>query len=158
MVAEARAISAETGLDELISFEVGDMRTLEGLPDEGFDVVLANGVLMYALTPDDLDASLRAVRRVLRPGGHLVAYHRSRWRAAHPEHGGRPSQLLPRRLQPGYGDPGWKRWIAPPELAWRLRRAGFDGVRMVGFRGSARHTRWPLRLFGESYGIAGTRR
>ncbi len=39
-------------------------------PDESFDLVIANHMLYHV---DDLDRALGEIRRVLRPGGHLVA-------------------------------------------------------------------------------------
>ena len=52
-----------------IDFQVGDAQTLAGLADGAFAGVVAN-LSLHNL--DDLAAAVRAVRRVLRPGGWLV--------------------------------------------------------------------------------------
>lgn len=59
------ALAALRGLD----VQVGDIRTLPW-PDQLFDTVVANWMLYHV---PDLSAGLREVRRVLAPGGRLVA-------------------------------------------------------------------------------------
>ena len=57
--------AALRGLD----VQIGDIQLMPW-PDELFDVVVANWMLYHV---PDLDAGLREIRRVLRPGGRLVA-------------------------------------------------------------------------------------
>ena len=52
-----------------VSAQVADVQQLP-FPDEGFDVVVAMWMLYHL---PDLDQGLREIRRVLRPGGRLVA-------------------------------------------------------------------------------------
>jgi SAM-dependent methyltransferase len=56
-------------------FQVADAENLD-FPDETFDVVYSHGVLHH--TPD-IDAAVREVHRVLKPGGRAIVmlYHRS---------------------------------------------------------------------------------
>lgn len=65
--AVARGIERHPGID----LRVGDLRS--GLPfaDASHDIVVLFGVMWYLL--DSVDACLREIRRVLRPGGLLAA-------------------------------------------------------------------------------------
>jgi ubiquinone/menaquinone biosynthesis C-methylase UbiE len=66
MIEEARAaLSSECSL----KFEVMDVQCL-ALPDARFDTVIANHMLYHV---PDLPRGLREIRRVLRPGGKLIA-------------------------------------------------------------------------------------
>ena len=68
MVAAARARAAVLGLSN-VTFQRMDAQKLE-LPDASFDVVLCALGLMYV--PDPV-AALSEMRRILRPGGRMVA-------------------------------------------------------------------------------------
>jgi SAM-dependent methyltransferase len=68
MVAAAKAEAAEGGLTQA-SFARRDMEDI-GLPDDSVDVVVCAFGLMYAA---NRAAALAEIRRVLRPGGRLVA-------------------------------------------------------------------------------------
>ncbi|MFC0627091.1 class I SAM-dependent methyltransferase [Kribbella deserti] len=52
-----------------ISYQQGDAHTLEGLADESFDGVVC---FMALMDIPDLDAALRSIARILRPGGWFV--------------------------------------------------------------------------------------
>jgi ubiquinone/menaquinone biosynthesis C-methylase UbiE len=68
MLDAARAHEAAEPLG--IRYVLADAQTLEGLPDESFDLVTCQLALMDI---PDLGATLAAVARVLRPGGAFVA-------------------------------------------------------------------------------------
>ncbi len=61
--AAARSLAAD--------FRVGDVVTLEGLPDQAFDLVL-DGCCLHCIVGEDRAATLRSARRVLKPGGYLL--------------------------------------------------------------------------------------
>lgn len=67
MVAEERAALAASGA--AFAFTVADIEALP-YPDGAFDLVIANHMLYHV---PDRSTALREVRRVLRPGGYLVA-------------------------------------------------------------------------------------
>jgi SAM-dependent methyltransferase len=62
------AVVASGRIDRLLQGDAADI--LPGLPAGHFDCVVLNDVIEHVLEPGDL---LRAVHRVLEPGGHLVA-------------------------------------------------------------------------------------
>ena len=66
MLAKARAAAAEMGISN-VEFVEGEAERLP-LPDEGFDVVISNGVI--DLIPDK-DAVFAELHRVLVPGGRI---------------------------------------------------------------------------------------
>lgn len=51
---------------------VADSTAMEPIPDDSVDVVFASNFFEHLPTTDDLLATLREVRRVLRPGGRLL--------------------------------------------------------------------------------------
>ena len=68
MMAVGREKVEKAGLQDIISFQKEDCMKLS-FPDETFDAVTsAYGVRNF----EDLDAGLREMQRVLRPGGHLL--------------------------------------------------------------------------------------
>lgn len=68
MMAVGREKVMRAGLQEVISFQWEDCTRLS-FPNDTFDAVTsAYGVRNF----DDLDAGLQEIRRVLRPGGHLL--------------------------------------------------------------------------------------
>jgi ubiquinone/menaquinone biosynthesis C-methylase UbiE len=71
----ARAHSAALGLEGTVV--IGDAEAMP-FADQSFDRASANGVLHH--TPD-IDAALREMRRVLRPGGlaTIIVYNRNSW-------------------------------------------------------------------------------
>ena len=65
LIEQARVLAAARGVAASVRFEVADLYELP-FPDESFDAVFANGVLMHLRQPV---RALAELRRVLRPGG-----------------------------------------------------------------------------------------
>ncbi len=80
MVRVARARAASAGLSETVRFERGDSQRLP-FPDATFDAVVNECAVGI---PDDSQAVLDEMARVVRPGGAVVI-HESTWRAPLPE-------------------------------------------------------------------------
>jgi ubiquinone/menaquinone biosynthesis C-methylase UbiE len=75
---QARQRSQASNVPELASIRVGDARTLE-FPDTCADVVMMHGPLYHLTTRDDRLQALREAKRVLRPGGVLLAFAITRY-------------------------------------------------------------------------------
>lgn len=56
-----------------IEFHAGDVRSLPMLQDGSFDVVFTSNLMEHLPTKDDVEKMLREARRVLKPGGQLIA-------------------------------------------------------------------------------------
>ena len=69
-VQRARTAVEDAGLDEHITVRLGDAENLDEEP-ASFDIVWCRDVIEVL---PDLSTALAAMRRVLRPGGHLVVY------------------------------------------------------------------------------------
>jgi SAM-dependent methyltransferase len=80
-VAQAEEASRAQPAHPIASCTIGDARAL-GRPDDGTDAVLLLGPLYHLVERADRLAALREVRRVLRPGGTLVAAAISRFASA----------------------------------------------------------------------------
>jgi SAM-dependent methyltransferase len=70
LVAEGRRRAKEAGLSREIRFEINDITRLDAIPDRRFDRAMCQSVLMHLSQPED---ALREARRVLKPGGRMVA-------------------------------------------------------------------------------------
>jgi 2-polyprenyl-3-methyl-5-hydroxy-6-metoxy-1,4-benzoquinol methylase len=68
MLANARAAAEQAGVTSTMAVSHGDVHQLDH-PDQSFDVVVALGVLPWVRHPDQ---AAREMRRVLKPGGHLI--------------------------------------------------------------------------------------
>jgi len=77
-IARSRNAQSEHPLE---SCAVGDARALDE-PDSSADVVLLLGPLYHLVDMDDRQTALREARRVLRPGGVVLAAAISRWASA----------------------------------------------------------------------------
>ncbi len=71
-VEQARAASGKQPDHPVASFEVGDACRLNH-PDNSFDAVLLLGPLYHLTSHDDRLAALREARRVVKPGGVVIA-------------------------------------------------------------------------------------
>jgi SAM-dependent methyltransferase len=138
-LAAAAASLAASGLEGRVEFRYGDMRDLESVESDSFDLVVANGALIYLATIADLEAGLGEIGRVLRPGGWALFYHANQWRLREPFTRAPLVHLLPRRAADTLARRlGWRhnrdrvRLTGPLELARRLRRRGFTHVEVVG--------------------------
>jgi len=69
-VAVARLLAQRTGLNALVSYQIGDLLALP-FPDNCFDVVWTQHVVMNV---PDRERVYREFRRMLRPGGKLAFY------------------------------------------------------------------------------------
>jgi ubiquinone/menaquinone biosynthesis C-methylase UbiE len=70
LVASARAVATAAGLEDRIRIEEGRVEAIPE-PDEAFDLVWCRDVLELVR---DLDAALREIARVLRPGGYVLVF------------------------------------------------------------------------------------
>jgi len=68
MINEARTLVRANGFPHFDATSVGDIEKLE-FSDKQFDVVVASGVIEYQ---NDDDVALAEMKRVLKPGGHLI--------------------------------------------------------------------------------------
>lgn len=144
-VGQAREAAAAAAT-ALASAEVGDARSLD-FPDRTADAVLLLGPLYHLLETEERVAALVEARRVLRPGGTVVAASISRfaglleglhrgWAAVHPA-------IVESGLHTGtHRNPGAdQRWFTtahfarPEELAAEVAAAGFAPVALLAVEG-----------------------
>jgi SAM-dependent methyltransferase len=135
----------------LARISVGDARDLSAVGD-GFDAVLLLGPLYHLTSRQDRVTALREARRVVRPGGIVVAKALSRFYPVFEELAdGRPPQPGPpdrtaRFLADGQfrnpgGDPGYfttSYFHRPEELADEVKDAGLDLRQLVAASGSVK--------------------
>jgi len=60
-------------LSDEIEFHAADVRNLSFLPADSIDVAFTSNLLEHLPSKDDVEMLLSEARRVLRPGGHLIA-------------------------------------------------------------------------------------
>jgi SAM-dependent methyltransferase len=129
MVRTATARAARAGLSARVRFQVGDSQRLP-FPDASFDAVINECAVGI---PDDSQAVLDEMLRVVRPGG-AVAIHESTWRAPIP---------------PGEQDDLAERYGTTPLDAERwsamLARAGATGLRSEAEPWSRPENFWKVR-------------
>jgi ubiquinone/menaquinone biosynthesis C-methylase UbiE len=146
-VRQARDAAAAAGTT-LASAEVGDARSLTA-PDTSVDAVLLLGPLYHLLETAERHAALTEARRVLRPGGVLIAVAISRfasffegvhsgWAGDHPKivesglHTGthRNPDAVPHRFTTAH-------FSRPEELATEVTEAGFALEALLAVEGPA---------------------
>lgn len=64
---------SRAALEKDIEFHVGDVRDLAFLPSACVDVAFTSNLLEHLPSKKDVEALLSEARRVLKPGGHLIA-------------------------------------------------------------------------------------
>jgi SAM-dependent methyltransferase len=159
----AKRVAAQTGLGDGISYEVGDMRSLDGIADASFDVVVVNNSFIYLTSKRDMERAVAELRRVTAPGGHVCFFHANSWQAREPFTRDPVVHLLPAgaadavtRLTGWQHNHGRVRLLSPPALRRMLRRGGFDRVAIGAVRG-ARVTRPPRAYLGRFYAAVARR-
>jgi SAM-dependent methyltransferase len=144
------AISGVDSLEDRLRFLHGDLRSLDELEDDRFDVVTAIGVMMFLTSGRDLRRALSELRRVLAPGGILLFQHANRWQRVDPFSGRRYVHLLPRRRQR-------MRLLSAPRLRRELSRVGLETETIWGWDDERRHTAGFRRYVGKTYTLVARR-
>ena len=159
----AKRVAAQTGLGDAVAYEVGDMRSLDGLPDGGFDLVVVNNSFIYLTSREDMELAVAALRRVTAPGGHVCFFHANSWQAREPFSRDPLVHLLPAgaaerlsRLTGWRHNHGRVRLVSAPALSRMLRQGGFDRVEVGTVRGG-RVARPPRAYLGRFYAAVARR-
>jgi SAM-dependent methyltransferase len=159
----ANRVAAQTGLDGAVTYEVGDMRSLDAIADASFDVVVVNNSFIYLTSKPDMQRAVAELRRVTAPGGHVCFFHANSWQAREPFTRDPVVHLLPAgaagavsRLTGWRHNHGRVRLLSPPALRRMLRRGGFDRVEIGAVRG-ARIARPPRAYLGRFYAAVARR-
>jgi SAM-dependent methyltransferase len=116
----ARKNAADAGV--AATFLVDDCLTLAQLTTESVDLAVDNHALHCLVTPEDRAAFLRAVRRVLRPGGRLWSETMSREGSFRPE-------TVNADPATGVSRSGTRLWVRAADLDRELAAAGLRVVR-----------------------------
>ena len=159
----ARQVAARTGLGDAVTYEVGDMRSLDGIADASFEVVVVNNSFIYLPSKRDMERAIAELRRVTAPGGHVCFFHANAWQAREPFTRDPVVHLLPAgvadrvsRLTGWRHNHGRVRLVSPPALRRMLRREGFGQVEIGAVR-SGRVTRPPRAYLGRFYAVVAQR-
>jgi ubiquinone/menaquinone biosynthesis C-methylase UbiE len=159
----AKRVAGQTGLGDALSYEVGDMRSLDGIDDDSFDVVVVNNSFIYLTSKEDMRRAVEELCRVTAPGGHVCFFHANSWQVREPFTRAPVVHLLPAgpadvvsRLTGWQHNHGRVRLVSPPTLRRMLRRAGFDRVEIGAMRG-ARIDRPPRAYLGRFYAAVARR-
>ena len=159
----AKRVAAQTDLGDAIAYEVGDMRSLDGIEDASFDLVVVNNSFIYLTSKQDMQRAIAELRRVTAPGGHVCFFHANHWQVREPFTRAPVVHLLPAaaakrvsRLTGWQHNHGRVRLVSAPALRRMLRRGGFDQVEIGAVRG-ARIARPPRAYLGRFYAAVAQR-
>jgi SAM-dependent methyltransferase len=159
----AKRVAAQAGLGDAVAYEVGDMRSLDGLADASFDVVVVNNSFIYLTSKRDMERAVAELRRVTAPGGHVCFFHANSWQAREPFTRDPVVHLLPAVAAEGVSRlTGWRhnhgrvRLVSAPALRRMLRRGGFDRVE-IGTVRKGRIARPPRAYLGRFYAAVARR-
>ncbi len=159
----ATRVAAQTGLDDAVAYEVGDMRSLDGFEDGSFDLVVVNNSFIYLPSKVDMERAVAELHRVTTRGGHVCFFHANSWQAREPFTRDPLVHLLPTpaaksvsRLTGWRHNHGRVRLISPPALRRMLRRGGFDRVEIGAVR-HGRVARPPRAYLGRFYAAVAQR-
>jgi ubiquinone/menaquinone biosynthesis C-methylase UbiE len=158
----ARRVAAQTALEE-VTYEVGDMRSLDGIEDGSFDIVIVNNAFIYLSSRPEMESAIAELRRVMAPGGHVCFFHANHWQAREPFTRAPLVHLLPAALAERVSRvTGWQhnhgrvRLVSAPALRRMLRRGGFEGIE-IGTVRRGRVTRSPRAYLGRFYAAVAQR-
>lgn len=115
----ASTVAAEAGVADRVRLHQAGDATIP-LPDASVDRVVFKSVLLYV---PDVDATLAEARRVLRPGGKVVAQDTDFWLSACTAFSREEWRAFLDAIRPAFRDPTMGR-----NLRGALRRAGFAEV------------------------------
>lgn len=159
----AKRVAVQTGLGDGVSYEVGDMRSLDGIADGSFDLVVVNNSFIYLTSKRDMERTVAELRRVTAPGGHVCFFHANSWQAREPFSRDPVVHLLPASVAERVSRlTGWRhnhgrvRLLSPPALRRMLRRGGFGRVEIGAVRGG-RVARPPRAYLGRFYAAVAQR-
>jgi ubiquinone/menaquinone biosynthesis C-methylase UbiE len=159
----AKRVAVQAGLGDGVSYEVGDMRSLDGIADASFDVVVVNNSFIYLTSKRDMERAIAELRRVTVPGGRVCFFHANSWQTREPFSRDPVVHLLPSgvadrvsRLTGWRHNHGRVRLVSPPALRRMLRREGFGRVEIGAVRGG-RVTRPPRAYLGRFYAVVAQR-
>jgi SAM-dependent methyltransferase len=159
----AKRVATQTGLADAVAYEVGDMRSLDGIADGSFEVVVVNNSFIYLPSKRDMQRAVAELRRVTAPGGHVCFFHANSWQAREPFSRDPVVHLLPAgaaervsRLTGWQHNHGRVRLLSAPALRRMLRRGGFDRVEIGAVRGG-RVARPPRAYLGRFYAAVARR-
>lgn len=158
----ARGVAARTGLDG-VSYQVGDMRSLESLDSASFDVVVVNNAFIYLTSREDMRRAVAELRRVTAPGGRVCLFHANVWQLREPFTGSPLVHLMPPALAGATARvTGWKhnhgrvRLVSAPALRRMLLHAGFEEVEIGAMHGDG-IVRPPRAWLGRFYAAVARR-
>ena len=133
--------------DRLVEAVEGDVRDLRRWPDAHFDAVLLLGPLYHLLAPRERARAVREARRVLKPGGPIIASAIARFTPARlalkywPDQVFTPElrQALPHGAAPAVPGAAWTdaAYLTPGQLRRLFERNGFRTITLAATEGFA---------------------
>lgn len=139
------------------------MRSLDGIEDASFDVVVVNNSFIYLTSKEDMERAVAELRRVTVPGGHVCFFHANHWQVREPFTRAPVVHLLPAgaaervaRLTGWRHNHGRVRLVSAPALRRMLRQGGFERIEIGAVRGG-RVARPPRAYLGRFYAAVAQR-